>query len=77
VSANGPVQPGSGHDTDSAVDLCAICAVTAMAATALFATPPALPQLESASFRYLITADRSRDPKAARAAFQPRAPPAS
>jgi hypothetical protein len=77
MSAIGPVQPASDHEPDSAVDLCAICAVTAMASTALFATPPALPLLQSAAFRYLTAATGLFDPASTRAAFQPRAPPAS
>jgi hypothetical protein len=77
ASAIGPVQPASDRETDSAVDLCAICAVTAMASTALFATPPALPRLASAPFHYLTMAAGSLDPASPRAAFQPRAPPAS
>jgi hypothetical protein len=48
-----------------------------MATTALFATPPALPRLASAPFHYLTMAAGSLDPASPRAAFQPRAPPAS
>jgi hypothetical protein len=77
VSANGPAQPSSNRDTDSAVDLCAICAVTAMVNTALFATPPALPRLASAPFHFLTNPTAALDPTSTRNSFQPRAPPAS
>jgi hypothetical protein len=76
MSAIGPAQPAADHEPESAIDLCMICAVTAMANAALFATPPALPVLQSVSFQYLIASAGLRSPASTRAAFQPRAPPA-
>ena len=65
------------HDSDQTTDVCAICAVMAMASTMLFSAPPILllpdavqiPQrITDAEFAHLISAGT---------AFQPRAPPAS
>lgn len=75
-SATGPAQPQAPahHDAD---DFCAICAVMAMAATALHASPPALlpPLAIETSYRIADLDFVASDSK--RAAFQPRAPPAS
>jgi hypothetical protein len=71
-------QPASDHDSDQHPnDVCAICAVVAMANAALFAAPPALPLPQALEFRYLTTDAGFVDPDSARVAFQPRAPPAS
>ncbi len=58
-------------------DICAICAVMAMANTVLFATPPVVVVPQTLEVWSLVTdADFVRI-KAAHAAFQPRAPPVS
>jgi hypothetical protein len=55
---------------------CAICAVMALANTLVDATPPGLPGPQLVGFLYLAAADAEFvNPKAARGAFQPRAPP--
>jgi hypothetical protein len=70
--------PASDHDSDQHPnDVCAICAVVAMANAVLFATPPALPLPQAAEFRYLATDAGFVALNSARVAFQPRAPPAS
>jgi hypothetical protein len=77
LSANGPAQPASDHDRDSALDLCAICAVMAMAQALTIVAPPALPLPQDFAFRYLASETGSLELTAPRSAFQPRAPPAS
>ena len=71
-------QPASNHDSDKhSADVCAICAIVAMANAILFATPPALPAPQIIEFSRL-TAEREIAPVAsASVAFQPRAPPIS
>jgi hypothetical protein len=70
--------PASDHDSDQHPnDVCAICAVVAMANAALFATPPLLPLPQAVEFRYLTTDAGFVAPDSARVAFQPRAPPVS
>ena len=55
---------------------CAICAVMALATALVDAAPPCLPGPQAVGFRYLAAADAGFvDPRAARGAFQPRAPP--
>lgn len=56
---------------------CAICAVLALAGTALSATPPPLLLPQAEAFPYLVTDAAFADLKPAGVAFQPRAPPAS
>jgi hypothetical protein len=71
-------QPASNHDSDEhAGDICAICAVMAIASAALFATPPSLPVPQIAEFSRLATESHFARVAYARAAFQPRAPPIS
>jgi hypothetical protein len=71
-------QPRSGHDTDQQPsDFCAICAVMALANSALFATPPVLPLPLAIESSYLTSDAEFVHLNAARVAFQPRAPPAS
>jgi hypothetical protein len=68
--------PASNHDSDQHPgDSCAICAVIALANTALFAAPPMLPPPQAVEFRYLTTDVAFADLNAASSAFQPRAPP--
>jgi hypothetical protein len=70
-------QPASDHDSDGRGDICAICAVMAMANTALHATPPALPAPQAVSFVYMPPAVDSVRAASVRLAFQPRGPPFS
>ena len=70
-------QAPSDHDSDQQNDFCAICAVVAMANTALFATPPMLLLPQAVEFQYLATGAGFVRPNSARVAFQARAPPAS
>jgi hypothetical protein len=66
------------HDPDQQPsDGCAICAVMALASTALFATPPLLLLPQAIEFLYLTTDAEFLHLNSAHAAFQPRAPPAS
>jgi Protein of unknown function (DUF2946) len=66
-------QDGDQHGPDG----CAICAVMAMAGTVLFAAPPILLLPEAVEFLYRTTDAEFVHLKAAGAAFQARAPPAS
>ena len=71
-------QPASDHDSDQHPDdFCAICAVVAMANTALFATPPVLLLPQAVEFFYLVADAGFVHLNSARVAFQPRAPPAA
>ena len=69
-------QPASNHDSgEHPGDICAICAVMAMANAALFATPPALPLPQIIEFSYLTAESEFDRIASASVAFQPRAPP--
>jgi hypothetical protein len=71
-------QPASNHDSDQhPSDACAICAVIALANTALFATPPLFLLPQANEFVYLATGAEFFLLNSARVAFQPRAPPVS
>jgi hypothetical protein len=71
-------QPLSNHDPDRHPgDICAICAVMAMAKTALFATPPALLLPQVIELSPLATKRKFARVAFARIAFFPRAPPIS
>ena len=71
-------QPLSNPDQDQqSGDLCAICAVMALANTALSATPPVLLLPQAVEFLYLTTGAEFIHLNSIRVAFQPRAPPAS
>jgi hypothetical protein len=71
-------QPASNHDSDQHPnDNCAICALMALANTALSATPPALLAPQAVDFLYLTTDAEFVHLSAIRVAFQPRAPPVS
>jgi hypothetical protein len=70
--------PASDHDSDQQPgDSCAICAMIALAHTALFAAPPALPLPQATELKYLTTDVAFGHLNAVRCAFQPRAPPLS
>jgi hypothetical protein len=58
-------------------DPCAICAVMALANTAVFAAPPVLLLPQAVEFLYLATDAEFIHLKSVRVAFQPRGPPAS
>jgi hypothetical protein len=71
-------QPGSDHDPDGqSDDICAICAVMALADTALFSTPPVLPLPQATDTSFLISDAGVVYSSSLRVAFQPRAPPIS
>jgi hypothetical protein len=68
----------AGHDPDQQPgDICAICAVMALANATLFATPPLLLLPQAVEFLYLTTDAEFIHLNSARVAFQPRAPPVS
>ena len=70
--------PASGkHDSDQTTDICAICAVMAMASTVLFSSPPILLLPDAVAILQGITDAEFAHLKSAGTAFQPRAPPAS
>jgi hypothetical protein len=69
---------GSGHQPQPhPADHCAICAVLALAGTALLATPPALQLPQATDFLYRVTRAEFAHLHASSVAFQPRAPPLS
>jgi len=71
-------QPASNHDPhEHSGDICAICAVMAMANAALFASPPTLPLPQAVEFAHPATGGESVRVASVRIAFQPRAPPIS
>ena len=71
-------QPTSDRDTDpQGNDVCAICAVVALAGTALFASPPLLLLPQGIELLYRITDAEFVHLNSPRLAFQPRAPPVS
>ena len=65
------------HDNDQTTDVCAICAVMAMASTVLFAAPPILLLPDAVAILHRITDAEFAHLKSTGTAFQPRAPPAS
>jgi hypothetical protein len=65
------------HDSDQSNDVCAICAVMAMASTVLFSAPPILLLPDAVEILHRITDAEFAHLKSAGTAFQPRAPPAS
>jgi hypothetical protein len=70
--------PAPSPDPDRHLDdLCAICAVIALASTAVAAAPPSLPLPQSVELPLRTTETAFLDLHAARAAFQSRAPPLS
>jgi hypothetical protein len=71
-------QPASPSESDQqTTDVCAICAVMALANAVLFASPPLLLLPQAVEFLYLTTDAEFVHLNSARIAFQPRAPPAS
>jgi DUF2946 family protein len=68
-------QPAPQPASDQHNDICAICAVMALAAAALFASPPTLLPPQAVEFLYRTTDAEFIDLNSARVAFQPRAPP--
>jgi hypothetical protein len=78
VAAQSTRQPASNHDSgEHSGDICAICAVMAMANAALFATPPVLPLPQTIEFAHLIAAGKFARVASSSVSFQPRAPPIS
>ena len=78
ASEDAQQQPASNHDSDQQQgDVCAICAVLALANTMLFATPPLLLLPQAIEILYLSTDAEFAHLNSARVAFQPRAPPVS
>jgi hypothetical protein len=78
VSEDAQQQPASNHDSDQQQgDVCAICAVLALANTMLFAAPPVLLLPQAVEILYLATDAEFIHLNSARVAFQPRAPPIS
>lgn len=70
--------PASNHDSDQQPgDSCAICAVIALANTALFATPPVLLLPQAVELLRLVTDAEFVHLNSLSVAFQPRAPPLS
>jgi hypothetical protein len=67
--------PAPGHSDQHPDDFCAICAVIALASTAVAAAPPALPVPQAFELLHLSISARVVHPRSARAAFQSRAPP--
>jgi hypothetical protein len=65
---------GSGEHPN---DICDICAVMAMANTALFAAPPVVLLPQAVDFFYMVAAVETVRIASVRVAFQPRAPPVS
>src|ERR1700745_236884 len=71
-------RPAPGHDPgEHPGDICAICAVMAMANAALFATPPTVLLPQAFDFSYTATTREFVRVLPVRVAFQPRAPPVS
>lgn len=69
-------QPASDHRSDDhAGDVCAICAVMAMANAMLFAAPPVLRLPQAIDISYSIAEAAFARIASVRGAFQPRAPP--
>jgi hypothetical protein len=69
-------EPSPGHQHHPADD-CAICAVMALAGTALAATPPILLLPQAAEFLYIVTDAEFAHLGDLDDAFQPRGPPLS
>jgi hypothetical protein len=71
-------RPAPSHDPgEHPGDICAICAVMAMANAALFATPPTVLLPQAFDFSYTAKTTELVRVSPVRVAFQPRAPPIS
>ena len=78
ASEHAQQQPASNHDSDRQQgDVCAICAVLALANAMLFATPPLLLLPQAIEILHLGTDAEFTHLNSGRVAFQPRAPPIS
>jgi Protein of unknown function (DUF2946) len=77
ASQSAQPQSPSNHDSDQPGDLCAVCAVIALANTALFATPPVVILPQAVELLYLTTDAAFVHLNSSSPAFQPRAPPLS
>jgi len=78
VSEDAQQQPASNHDSDQQQgDVCAICAVLALANAMLFATPTLLLLPQAIEILCLSTDAELIHLNSGRVAFQPRAPPFS
>jgi hypothetical protein len=77
ASVDAQRQPASNGSDQKPSDVCAICAVLALANTMLFATPPLLLLPQAIEILYLSTDAEFIHLNSARVAFQPRAPPLS
>jgi hypothetical protein len=78
ASEDAQQQPASNRDSDQQQgDVCAICAVLALANAMLFATPPLLLLPQAIEILYLSTDAEFIHLNSGRVAFQPRAPPIS
>jgi hypothetical protein len=74
VQKQSPANPDREQPGD---DVCAICALIAMAGTVVFATPPLLHLPQAVELLYRTTDAEFIHLESAHSAFQPRAPPAS
>ena len=79
VGAHAPSQqsPANQDDDRQPADTCAICAVMALAGTALVSPPPVLVLPQAIEFLHLATDAEFLHLNSVSVAFQPRAPPAS
>ncbi|ABE41264.1 conserved hypothetical protein [Rhodopseudomonas palustris BisB5] len=77
AAAIAPDAPETDHHPDAAADLCAICAVVAMANTLIDAAPPALPLRHTDRPQPRIAETAAADLSPQPGEFQPRAPPLS
>ncbi len=77
VAKSAQQQAPSSPDSDQQGDVCAICAVIALANAVLFATPPVLLLPQAIDLLYLTTAAEFAHLGSHHQAFQSRAPPIS
>ena len=75
LEASKSTKPAGHEPAGLPADDCAICVVMALANAMVDAAPPCLPAPQAAAFAYLRAEAGFLDPKSARVAFQPRAPP--
>ena len=77
AEATSQQSPASHHGDQQPVDNCAICAVMALAGTAMVSPPPVLSLPQAYEFLYLAADAEFLHLKFVGVHFQPRAPPAS